>query len=411
MSTRRRFLHPLWLLASLPGYIGLRLLPALSVGTLGVALGIGLLLAACAIIPLSVGLRTLQNRRLADRIAWVGLTAMGFFSTLFIMTVLRDLTLLIAHFALPVQRTAALTTPSAWWTLGLTLLCTFVGLVIARRPRIVEIEVPVENLPAALQGFSIAQISDLHVGPTIKRGFVSGIVARVNRLQADLIAVTGDLVDGSVDDLAVHTAPLAGLVARHGVYFVTGNHEYYSGERAWTAEVRRLGLTVLKNEHVVVEHEGALLVLAGVTDYTAHHFDPHQRSDPAAALHGAPAHAGARVLLAHQPSSATAAAAAGYDVQISGHTHGGQFWPWNLFVRYFQPFTAGLNRLKNLRVYVSRGTGYWGPPNRFFVPGEITRITLIAAHPGESATSASHSANRRPVAPYSVAKPQQTPQV
>jgi len=122
-------------------------------------------------------------------------------------------------------------------------------------------------------------------------------------------------------------------------------------------------------------------VLAGVDDIGAHHFDPAQRSDPAAAMRGAPAGAGARILLAHQPSSAAAAATAGFDVQISGHTHGGQFWPWNHFVRFFQPFTAGLHRLKGLWVYVSRGTGYWGPPNRFGVPSEITRIRLVPARP------------------------------
>jgi predicted MPP superfamily phosphohydrolase len=383
MSTRRRFLHPIWLLVSLPGYIGLRLLPALSAGPQGIdprgiVVGIGVLLAASAIIPLSVGLRAMRNRRLADGIAWVGLTAMGFFSTLFIMTVLRDVFLLGARIRLPAVEVAALIAPSARWTVGLTGLFTVIGLIIARHPRVVEIEIPVSNLPDSLQGFSIAQISDLHVGPTIKRGFVAGIVARVNRLRPDLIAITGDLVDGSVQDLAPHTAPLADLAARHGVFFVTGNHEYYSGEPAWTAEIRRLGLTVLKNQHVIVEHDGASLVLAGVTDYTAHHFDPEQRSDPAAALRGAPAGVGAKILLAHQPSSAAAAAVAGYDVQISGHTHGGQFWPWNFFVRYFQPFTSGLNRLKGLNIYVSPGTGYWGPPNRFIVPGEITRIVLIA---------------------------------
>jgi predicted MPP superfamily phosphohydrolase len=366
---------------SLPGYIGLRLLPAVTSGPVSLVIGILVLLAACAIIPLSVGLGSLRDRAMADRLAWVGLTAMGFFSTLFIMTLLRDLLLLLGYLAWPEARARALVTPTAEGVLLLTLLFTVVGLIIARRPRTVAIDIPIKDLPAALQGFSIAQISDLHVGPTIKHGFVTEIVARVNRLEADLIAVTGDLVDGSVQDLSAHTAPLAALRARHGVYFVTGNHEYYSGEAAWTAEIRRLGLTVLKNEHVVVEHEGASLVLAGVTDYAAHYFDPQQRSDPQAALRGAPQDAGARILLAHQPSTAAAAAAAGFDVQISGHTHGGQFWPWNFFVRYFQPFTSGLNRLQNLMVYVSPGTGYWGPPNRFIVPGEITRITLVAALP------------------------------
>jgi hypothetical protein len=262
----------------------------------------------------------------------------------------------------------------------LTGFVTLSGLVLAlRRPRVVLVDIPVTDLPKALHGFSIAQISDVHVGPTIKRGFVEKIVARVNGLKADLIAVTGDLVDGSVQQLSAHTAPLAGLTARHGAYFVTGNHEYYSGERAWTAEIRRLGLQVLKNEHVVLEHNGASLVLAGVTDLSAHHFDAAEHSDPVAALRGAPADAGARILLAHQPNSAAAAAGAGFDVQISGHTHGGQFWPWNLFVRLFQPFTGGLYRLKNLWIYVNRGTGYWGPPNRFGVPSEITHIRLVTA--------------------------------
>ena len=367
-------------MVSLPGYIGWRLLPALTTGPVGLLAGVAVLLAACALIPFSVGSRsTTLNRRTADRIAWIGLTTMGFFSTLFVMTVLRDGFLLAAHLVLAAPRVALLRGPSAWWTLGLTALSTLIGLLIARRPRLVEISIPVDNLPAALEGFSIAQISDLHVGPTIKRGFVERIVTRVNHLQADVVAITGDLVDGSVLDLGPHTAPLAELTARHGVYFVTGNHEYYSGATAWTAELRRLGLTVLENEHVMLAHDGAALLLAGITDYSAHHFDPARRSDPAGALHGAPAHTGPKILLAHQPSSAVAAAEAGYDVQLSGHTHGGQFWPWNLFVGYFQPFTSGLNRLRHLSIYVSRGTGYWGPPNRFIVPAEITRIRLTAA--------------------------------
>jgi predicted MPP superfamily phosphohydrolase len=377
----RRFLHPIWLLASLPGYIGWRLLPALGFGPVGVFAGVALLIGACVVIPQSVRVRSMRNRKMADRIAWVGLLTMGLFSTLLVATLLRDVFLLGAHWLLSARQAAALVSPSARIVVILTLLVTFVGFFFARRPRLVEVEIPVAYLPDGLHGFLIAQISDVHVGPTIKRGFVERIVNRVNNLNADLIAVTGDLVDGPVQQLSAHTAPLAKLEARHGAYFVTGNHEYYSGERAWTDELRRLGLTVLKNQHVVLQHGGELLVVAGVTDFGAHRFDPAQRSDPAAALRGAPANAAAKILLAHQPSSAAAAASAGFDVQISGHTHGGQFWPWNLFVRYFQPFTAGLHRLKNLWVYVNRGTGYWGPPNRFGVPSEITCIRLVTATP------------------------------
>jgi predicted MPP superfamily phosphohydrolase len=379
-TVRRLFLHPLWLFFVLPGYVGWRLLSALSIGPLGAAAGIALLVGFCVLIPISMRARSMSDRKLADRLAWVGLTAMGFFSSLLVLTLLREFLLASTHLFMSSEQARLWAAPSAQVTLLLTLFMTVTGMIVARRsPAIVEVQIPVPDLPRALHGFSIAQISDVHVGPTIKRGFVEGIVRRVNELNADLIAVTGDLVDGSVQQLSAHTAPLAALVARHGAYFVTGNHEYYSGERAWTEEIRRLGIRVLKNEHVVLQHDGASLVLAGVTDVSAHHFDPAQRSDPAAALYGAPADAGAKILLAHQPSSATAAAEAGFHVQISGHTHGGQFWPWNLFIHFFQPFTSGLHRLKDLSVYVSRGTGYWGPPNRFGVPSEITHIRLIPA--------------------------------
>ena len=381
-AVRRLLFSPVWIFLALPGYVGWRLLSAASLGSGATIAGTTLWIACCALIPLSLRARGVRNRRLADGLSWVGMTAMGFFSSVLVLTVLRDLVLLGARLFISGEQVHAWILPSAQWTFALSLFITLAGLAIARRtPSIVDVDIPVTDLPRALHGFSIAQISDVHVGPTIKRGFVEGVVRRVNGLNADLIAVTGDLVDGPVQQLSAHTAPLAGLTARHGAYFVTGNHEYYSGERAWSDEIRRLGLRVLKNEHVVLRHDGAFLVLAGVTDYSAHHFDPAQRSDPAAALRGAPTGAGAKILLAHQPSSATAAAKAGFDVQISGHTHGGQFWPWNLFIHLFQPFTSGLHRMKNLWVYVSRGTGYWGPPNRFGVPSEITRIRLMTAAP------------------------------
>ena len=207
------------------------------------------------------------------------------------------------------------------------------------------------------------------------------IVNAVNALKPDLIAVTGDIVDGPVRELEAHTAPLAGLRSRHGAFFVTGNHEYYSGANAWMAEFARLGLRVLLNEHKVIEHQGASLVIAGVTDFGSHRFNPSHRSDPRIALAGAPMGASVRILLAHQPRSAPAAASAGFDLQLSGHTHGGQFWPWNLFVRFQQPFTAGLHRLNRLWIYVSRGTGYWAIPNRFGAPSEITLLRLIPAGP------------------------------
>jgi len=316
----------------------------------------------------------------ADRVAGTGLFLAGFFSSLFVFTLLRDVALAPTVLLVSASSVPGVLTGSAILVVTLTVLATLIGFVNARRRAgIVRVDIPIRDLPDALHGFTIAQITDIHVGPTIKRPYVDAIVDAVNALQADMIAVTGDLVDGSVRDLAGHTAPLARLTARHGAYFVTGNHEYYSGEPAWTAELQRLGLRVLMNEHVVLTHEGERLVVAGVADFSAHHFNPRQKSDPEAALRDAPADAGARILLAHQPRSAPAAAAAGFDLQLSGHTHGGQFWPWMFFVRLQQPFTAGLHRLNDLWVYISRGTGYWGPPKRFGSPSEITHLRLVRA--------------------------------
>jgi len=256
---------------------------------------------------------------------------------------------------------------------------TSIGLGNARRvPRVKNVDVPIADLPAPLHGFSIVQVSDLHVGPTIRRAQVEAIVDRVNGLNADLIALTGDFVDGSVRDLGAHTRPLGKLTARHGAYFVTGNHEYYSGVHAWIAELRGLGMRVLVNEHVNLRHDGARIVVAGVTDFSAGRFVEGHTSDPHRALAGAPKDV-VRLLLAHQPRSAIEAAQAGADLQLSGHTHGGQFFPWNYVVRFYQPFTAGLHRLGKLRIYVSRGTGYWGPPKRIGAPAEITHLRLVPA--------------------------------
>lgn len=368
------------LIAALHIYVGLRLLPALPIATPGRVLGALALCASFALIIAGARARMMQDSGFAANIAWIGSLNGGFFSSLAVLTLTRDVFLGPAVLLSSRGEAATLETASAIAVPILAALATIVGFIDARRrPRVVDVKVPLLDLPAALDGFTIAQISDVHIGPTIKRDFVRGIVEIVNSLDVDVVAITGDLVDGSVERLGVHVEPLTQLRARHGTYFVTGNHEYYSGAPSWIAELRRLGLHVLLNEHRVLSHRGASLILAGVTDYGAQHFDPAQRSDPQAALAGAPPALRPRVLLAHQPRSAAAAADAGFDLQLSGHTHGGQFWPWNLFVRLQQPFTAGLHRLGRLWVYTSRGSGYWGPPKRLGVPSEIARVRLVAA--------------------------------
>ncbi|MGZ5270374.1 MAG: metallophosphoesterase [Ramlibacter sp.] len=355
--------------------IALRLLPALPLaGALALA---AWLLVSMVLVPMGLMARRFARPPRSDQLAAAGLFALGLFSSLFVLTLGREL-LLLGGALWGAGR--GLRAASAEAVPLLALAITLLGLLNTRRTaRVKRVDVPIAGLPAALEGFTIAQISDLHVGPTIRARYIQRIVDRVNALEADAVAITGDLVDGPVGELGPHVAPLAGLRARHGSFFVTGNHEYYAGAAPWLAEVRRLGIRVLLNEHVLIDRDGTTLLLAGVTDFTAHHFDPDHQSDPVAALAGAPTLVGAKVLLAHQPRSAAAAEQAGFDLQLSGHTHGGQFLPWVFFVRFQQPFTAGLHRLGRLWVYVSRGTGYWGPPKRFGAPSEITRLRLVAA--------------------------------
>ena len=280
---RRALWRILPLIGGLHAYIGWRLLPALDLGTVGLVLAIGGLAISTVLVPLGLLGRFLGVRQaLADRLSWLGGLAMGLFSSVLVLTVLRDIARLVAD-------APSLAGPTAIAVLGLASLFTLVGYVNARRVAgVVRVDVPLAGLPRELEGFTIVQLSDIHVGPTIKRDYVQAIVDRVNELDADLVAITGDVVDGSVEELRAHTAPLGSLHSRHGSYFVTGNHEYYSGAAAWVREFERIGLHGLHNSHVVINHRGASFVLAGVTDFSAGAFDAAQASNPAAALAGSP---------------------------------------------------------------------------------------------------------------------------
>ena len=250
-------------------YIAWRLVPALAEFA-WLQVGVALLVVLSA-ISLQVGLSHWRNRRQARRrghdvAMMAAFVAMGFLSSLFVLTLLRDVALVGVWIASELGLAISISTFAAWSALAVAAAATLMtvwGLINARRTaRVVAVDVPIANLPASLHGFTIAQISDIHVGPTIKGDYVQSIVGAVNRLQADMVAVTGDLVDGSVAQLRSHVAPLSGLTSRHGTYFVTGNHEYYSGVTAWVAELRRLGVKVLLNEHVVLQHNDSALVIA-----------------------------------------------------------------------------------------------------------------------------------------------------
>ncbi|HWW60627.1 MAG TPA: metallophosphoesterase [Thermoanaerobaculia bacterium] len=302
---------------------------------------------------------------------WIGYATLTVFAMLLLAVMMTD----VVRLGYLVARQALDTRTISYTALATAGVLSIVGLFQARCPRIRRVSIPIENLPDALDGYRIAQLSDVHVGPTIQRRFVQSLVERTNAIGADAIAITGDLVDGHLDDLREQVEPLRELRARDGVFYVTGNHEYYWRASEWTPHLERLGLTFLKNAHRVIERGGAKIVFAGVTDPVGR--DTHKQ-DPRRAMAGAPRDA-VNVLLSHRPQTADVADRLGVDLQLSGHTHGGQFFPFNLIIRKFQPIVAGLHRVGRLWLYVNRGTGYWGPPSRLGVGGEITLIELTRA--------------------------------
>jgi predicted MPP superfamily phosphohydrolase len=263
---------------------------------------------------------------------------------------------------------------------GTSATLTGVGYALATRvPPVRDVEIAIDGLPAELEGFHIVQLTDIHIGRTIRKEWLEAVVARANDLAPDIMAVTGDVVDGRVAMMSDQLRPLGGLRGRLGTYYVTGNHEYYWDGAAWVAEIERFGLRHLKNEHVVFERNGARIVVGGVTDHRTGARVAGHRSDPHAAIRGAPEGA-IKVLLAHQPRSVYEASKAGWDVQLSGHTHGGQFFPYSTLIGLFQPYGHGLHHHDaRTWIYVSRGTGYWGPPNRAGSSSEITSIRLRRA--------------------------------
>lgn len=240
-------------------------------------------------------------------------------------------------------------------------------------PRISPVRVALRRLGAGLDGLRIAVVSDIHLGPTLGRRHTERIVRTINEQEPDLVAIVGDLVDGTVEELGDDAAPLADLVARHGSFFVTGNHEYYSGFRAWVAELERLGVRPLRNERVEIGVGSAVLDLAGVNDLTGEQEGDAPDFDRAL---GGRDEERPVVLLAHQPVQVHEAARRGVDLQLSGHTHGGQIYPFDHLIRLQQPMVSGMARFGDTQLYVTNGAGFWGPPVRVGAPPEITMVEL-----------------------------------
>jgi predicted MPP superfamily phosphohydrolase len=310
-------------------------------------------------------------------ILWVGCSAVLLTVTL-AADVGRVLVTLVQGWPDAATRVRQARAEALFIAVGGALLTAWAMRTAGSRPVLSRIRVPLKSLPLGLRGLRIVQISDLHIGQRLGEPFLRRVVERVNALRPDVVAVTGDLVDGPVASILPLIRPLADLVAPHGVYFVTGNHEYYWGGRESVSAVEQLGLTVLHNEHRVVERGGGALVIAGIPDLLGGRFFPDHVSRPDLAFVGAPEGA-PRILLAHQPRAVTGAAEQGVDLLLSGHTHGGQIFPFHLMVRLQQPLVRGLRKLLGVWVYAHRGTGYWGPPMRLFSSPEIAEITLEPA--------------------------------
>lgn len=344
----------------------------------GVALAVLAGLGACLVLqPISE--RTLRPP-LSRAIAWPASIWMGLVFLLLIGLFVSDAVLWLAGSPARAAVDGGAGGGAAGWRAALVgslaLVAAGAGLRSALSPpRTSRIELEIARWPRALDGFRIVQISDCHFGPILGRDFAAHLTERVNALDPDLVAVTGDLVDGHVRLVAREVEPLAGLRARHGVFFVTGNHDHYSGAAAWVERFGELGMRVLRNERVEIGGaEGFDLV--GVDD---HHGDfiGGGGEDLDRALAGRDPERPA-VLLAHDPSTFKRARHEAIDLQLSGHTHGGQIWPFAAFVRLVVPWVAGHHRHGRAQLFVSRGTGFWGPPMRLFSPAEIVEITLRA---------------------------------
>ncbi len=331
-----------------------------------------------------------------DILAWTGYISLGFVFLLFVLLIFRDILFILFYISKKIvsvifsdsknpgvfehNRRQFLLNLTNTGTAGAAVFLAGYGIYETwRLPEVNEIPVPISGLPSALEGFRIVQISDIHVGSTIKREYVNAIVQRVNSLKPHILAFTGDIADGYVNSLAYHVLPLGDIVTVYGSFFVTGNHEYYSGAMEWIKVIKKLGFKVLMNEGLVLKKGSARLFVSGVPDYSAHRFIENHRANPSAALKGAPEES-VKIFLAHQPRSVPETENLDIDLILCGHTHGGQIFPFNYFVSMVQPYLKGLYTAGKKWVYVNRGTGYWGPPMRVGSPSEITLIKLTNAH-------------------------------
>ena len=368
------------------GYVAWRIIPIIGISFFQsmVAYTIIFLLSLMPLLPIILRISGSESK-LIDRISFFGYTSLGFFTLSFIIFVTKDFIFQLYplieglfHTKQPVDSSKRdfLKKSISIAMIGLAGTATGFGFYSSRKgPTVINQDIFLESLPPGFENFTIAQISDLHVGPTIKRPYVEYVFEKIAFRNPDLIVITGDLVDGSVKYLSPELEPFKDMIAPHGTYFVTGNHEYYSGVEPWLDETDRLGMKNLINTNEIISKSGDEIAIAGITDLNAHQIKLSHKSDPELALASLPKDI-TKIVLAHQPNSIHAVHKVGADLQLSGHTHGGQFWPFIYPVKLVSTYLAGYYDHFGTKIYVNRGTGYWGPPLRIGVPAEITMISL-----------------------------------
>ena len=368
------------------GYVAWRIIPIIGISFFQsmVAYTVIFLLSLMPLLPILLRISGNESK-LIDRISFFGYTSLGFFTLSFIIFVTKDFIFQLYplieglfHTKQPVDSSKRdfLKKSISIAMIGLAGTATGFGFYSSRKgPTVINQDIFLESLPPGFENFTIAQISDLHVGPTIKRPYVENVFEKIAFRNPDLIVITGDLVDGSVKYLSPELEPFKDMIAPHGTYFVTGNHEYYSGVEPWLDETDRLGMKNLINTNEIISKSGDEIAIAGITDLNAHQIKLSHKSDPELALASLPKDI-TKIVLAHQPNSIHAVHKVGADLQLSGHTHGGQFWPFSYPVKLASTYLAGYYDHFGTKIYVNRGTGYWGPPLRIGVPAEITMISL-----------------------------------
>jgi predicted MPP superfamily phosphohydrolase len=362
-------------------YLGFRLAPGIG---WPIWLGFGILVCGTFIYVFKLTRRhssaVEHESRIDLLVRWLLYLDLGFLSIVFGFAVFRDLLLLPFLWFGSSFATSAFSASGTFVLIALAFLGLMIGVYVARTgPHIREVKVGIRDLPDSLEGYRIVQISDLHIGPSIGAVYVERVVEIANSLQGDMVALTGDIADGDISKLRIAASVLGKLQPAGQIFYVPGNHEYYWNAPGWLEEFERLGMQTLLNARKIFEVRGQKILVAGVMDPAARMINPKFGPDVVAARGDLLDDAAVRILLAHQPGVARAAAAAGFDLQLSGHTHAGQFFPWTLVVYGVHEFVQGLKACGKMWVYVNPGTGSWGPPIRFGTKPEITSLILVRA--------------------------------